>query len=285
MSTLRRLTREDSAALDSFLGKHRASSMFLLFNLQNSGLSDGPSPYHGVYVGNFKGNELTDVAAHYWNNHIVLQAPTSPLEVSQRVAKESRRQITGVLGPWDQVQHAEPHLDLDRNRLGKNVPECLYSLDLRKLDVPDQLSKTQCRLATDSDLPTLVAWRRIYDRITMGFQDHAISDERNTVKIHGLIDENVLWVLEDQNTLVATTSFNAVLPKAVQVGGVFTDEAYRGRGYARTVVAGSLLEARETGVTEAILFTEMDNYPAQKAYESLGFVRVGDYGMVVLDPA
>ena len=55
-------------------------------------------------------------------------------------------------------------------------------------------------------------------------------------------------------------------------------------GLARSVVAGSLLDAKAGGVVEATLFTEMDNIPAQKAYESLGFERIGDYGMVVLDP-
>ena len=101
----------------------------------------------------------------------------------------------------------------------------------------------------------------------------------------GLIDDGNMWVLEDQSTPVAMTAFNAALPDTVQVGGVFTPEDQRGRGHARSVVAGSLLDAKQKGATEAILFTEVDNIPAQKAYESLGFEQVGDYGMVVLDPS
>ena len=50
------------------------------------------------------------------------------------------------------------------------------------------------------------------------------------------------------------------------------------------MVAGSLLDARAEGVAEAILFTEAENRPAQRAYEALGFERIGDYGMVMLDP-
>ena len=38
------------------------------------------------------------------------------------------------------------------------------------------------------------------------------------------------------------------------------------------------------GAVEAVLFTEAENHPAQRAYESLGFERIGDYGMVLLDP-
>ena len=80
------------------------------------------------------------------------------------------------------------------------------------------------------------------------------------------------------------TAFSAVLPDMVQVGGVFTPVERRGRGYGRAVVAGSLLDARADGVVEAILFTEAENHPAQRAYEALGFERIGDYGMVMLDP-
>lgn len=64
------------------------------------------------------------------------------------------------------------------------------------------------------------------------------------------------------------------------VGGVWTPPALRGRGYARAVVAASLLIAREQGVTRAIVFTGEDNIPAQRAYVTLGFRRVGDYGII-----
>ena len=38
------------------------------------------------------------------------------------------------------------------------------------------------------------------------------------------------------------------------------------------------------GAVESLLFTEADNHPAQRAYESLGFERIGEYGMALLDP-
>jgi predicted GNAT family acetyltransferase len=66
----------------------------------------------------------------------------------------------------------------------------------------------------------------------------------------------------------------------VQVGGVWTPPARRGRGYARAAVAGSLLDARARGVTRGVLFTAQENRPAQRAYEALGFQVVGDYGLL-----
>ncbi len=287
MSTLRALTPDDRPALQSFLGQHRASSMFLRSNLLQGGLIYGGLHYQGHYVGCFENDVLTDVAAHYWNDTVVLQAPQRPLDLAQALVKNSGRAVTGVLGPWSQVQAVEPHLDLDRSRLGKVVPEHLYALDLAKLSIPNELSEGQVhsRFARKDDLVLLVAWRRVYDHVTMGFPEHAISDDRNADMLVGMIEDQRLWVLVKDNELVAMTGFSARLPDTVQVGGVFTPEIHRGQGYARSAVTASLLDARESGATEALLFTEMDNYPAQKAYEALGFVNVGDYGMVVLDPS
>ena len=287
MTSLRLLTPRDRLTLDAFLDSHRASSMFLRSNLFQSGLEYRPEPFHGLYMGAFEGRVLTDVAAHYWNNCIILQAPTRPVELALAVARESGRPVAGLLGPWSQVRAAEPRLDLDRARLGKVVPEYLYRLDLAELAVPETLSsgRVVCRYARDADLATLVSWRREYDIHTMGFPAHGIDDDANRKTLARMIQIRLLWVLEEAGRVVSMTGFNAALQDMVQVGGVFTPTEWRGRGHGRAVVAGSLLDARADGVAEAILFTEAENYPAQRAYEALGFERIGDYGMVMLDPA
>ncbi|MCZ0953707.1 MAG: GNAT family N-acetyltransferase [Rhodospirillaceae bacterium] len=286
MTSIRLLTPRDRPILDAFLDGHRASSMFLRANLSYSGLEDRAEPFHGLYMGAFAGGALTDVAAHYWNGNIILQAPTRPVELALAVARESGRPINGLLGPWPQVRAVEPELDLDRKRLGKVVPEYLYSLDLTALAVPEPLSsgRVDFRRARVADLKTLVPWRREYDLHTLGFPAQSIDDAVNRDLLTRMIESRRLWVLKEAGRLVSMTGLSAALPDIVQVGGVFTPAEYRGRGHGRTVVAGSLLEARAGGVVEAILFTEEENFPAQRAYEALGFERIGDYGMVLLDP-
>jgi len=66
----------------------------------------------------------------------------------------------------------------------------------------------------------------------------------------------------------------------VQLGGIYTPPALRGRGFARCAVAASLLAARERGASRAVLFTGNPN--AVRTYEALGFARVGDYSIVLL---
>jgi predicted GNAT family acetyltransferase len=81
---------------------------------------------------------------------------------------------------------------------------------------------------------------------------------------------------------VACSYYNAKTPQTVQIGGVYTPPALRGRGFARATVAGSLLVARKRGVRRSVLFTRDHNVPAITAYESLGYRSVGDYGLVLL---
>src|SRR5438552_10624203 len=83
-------------------------------------------------------------------------------------------------------------------------------------------------------------------------------------------------------TRCSTSVFNAMLPDIVQIGGVWTPPEFRGRGYARAVVAGSLLAARKQGVARAVLFADPANERARRAYQFLGFRIVGDYGLVLL---
>ncbi len=90
------------------------------------------------------------------------------------------------------------------------------------------------------------------------------------------------WVLLDGETPVSCSVFNAMLPDIVQIGGVWTPPPLRGRGYGRSVVAGSLLAAREQGVQRAVLFADPQNPAAKQAYLALGFRIGGDYGLVLL---
>jgi predicted GNAT family acetyltransferase len=76
------------------------------------------------------------------------------------------------------------------------------------------------------------------------------------------------------------TQFNARIPGWAQVGGVYTPPARRGRGYARAVVAASLLEVRAAGVTRAILFAAAAD--AAAAYSAIGFTTIGRFGIVLL---
>jgi predicted GNAT family acetyltransferase len=106
--------------------------------------------------------------------------------------------------------------------------------------------------------------------------------ERVRAGVEASLGRGSAWVLERDGELLAHTGFNAQLPDAVQIGGVWTPHPLRGRGYARCAVASHLLAARETGATLALLFTTEANLPARRAYAALGFEASGSYRLLLL---
>jgi predicted GNAT family acetyltransferase len=139
------------------------------------------------------------------------------------------------------------------------------------------------------DLSVLVDW-------DIGFRTEALGErdaEQKRCAIERAIAQRLeagaanVWVLERDGKLVARCLFGAALNDMVQVGGVWTPPSDRGKGYARAVVAASLREAGAQGVRRAVLVAH--DAGAIRAYEAIGFERVGRYTLVTLaeplDPA
>jgi len=277
----RLLTRGDEAALEAFLLPRAESSMFLRSNARRAGLVDRGAPYQGTYAAAFEGDQITGVVAHGWNGNLLLQAPRDlPALVDLAVAR-SGRAVRGLIGPWSQVQGARAHLGLEGVTASMDSREDLFALALGELVLPPALERLRCRRATPEDVEVLAGWMRGYFVETIGApdDDDTAAEARGSVERH--VREGSQWILLDGARPVACSTFNARLPDTVQIGGVWTPHALRGRGYGRSVVAGSLLAALDEGVTRSILFTEPANAPARRAYQALGYRIIGDYGLVL----
>ena len=62
----------------------------------------------------------------------------------------------------------------------------------------------------------------------------------------------------------------------VRVGSVYTPPAVRGRGYAGAVTAAVSRAARDAGVREVVLFTDLANPTSNALYQRLGYRPVED---------
>lgn len=116
----------------------------------------------------------------------------------------------------------------------------------------------------------------------LGERDDAALAARAADDIAAWHSHGDIFVLTDADgTPLSMATHNARVPDTVQIGGVWTPPDSRGRGYARAIVAGALLAAREDGARTAVLFTGKENEPARRAYLALGFRIIGDYGIVL----
>jgi uncharacterized protein len=287
MPNFKVLESPDQTALNAFLSQRAESSMFMLSNLRRSGLTYEDRPFHGVYVAALEGDEIVGVAAHYWNGNITLQLPDPYAEKTlDMLVRHTGRSVDGLLGPSEQVQQARVILELSETPTRYASLEKLYALALAGLNVPLPLSQgsVTCRNVSEADLSWLIDWHVDFKVQALNMADTPELRERCIAEERARLTHEDSWLLEDAGQPVSYSNFSATLPDMVQIGGVWTPPEFRSRGYARCVVAGSLLKARENGVQRAILFTEDYNIPAQKAYEALNFRQIGEYSIVMFQP-
>jgi RimJ/RimL family protein N-acetyltransferase len=292
---IRALSPGDEELLESFLTRHPDSSMFLRSNARGYGLRDEGDALQGTYVAGFEpagaAPVMTGAAAHYRNGMLVLQTPEpgAAAALARRAVAESGREIGGLAGPWSQVVEARSGLGLDARPVAMESREDLFALDLADLRVPEPLAggAVECRAPADpAEIERACAWRVAYHVEALGGELGPELEREAVDSVMRAIARGQLWLLVDRarGEPVSTTALNASLPDLVQIGGVYTPPGRRGRGHARSAVAGQLLDVRRRGARRAVLFTATDNEPARRAYQSIGFRVVGDYGLVLFAP-
>jgi RimJ/RimL family protein N-acetyltransferase len=282
---VRLLGPDDAPALAGFFSNHAHTTLILQGNALAAGLLDHGREYEGTWAAAFDGAEIVAVAAHFWNANLVIECPRRLDAVVRLVVERSGRALAGILGPRAQVTEARRVLGAWDRATAIDATEDLFALSLDRLRVPDALSagRVRHRPPREDELALATQWRVEYERETLGSTDGPALRAKAARDIASLQRMGRQWILLEEARPVAYSAFNARTPVCVQIGGVWTPPALRGRGYARCVVAGSLIDAREAGAREAVLFTGRENRPAQAAYRALGFERVGDYGIVLFE--
>lgn len=281
---VRLLGTSDIRTLETFLLKHLASSAMLLSNVRKGGLVDQGRERQATYCAAFRDSQIIGVAALCWNGQLLVQAPEMLEPIVRTLVAVRRRPIEGVVGPELQVARVARVLDLPTGKAPGvliDSHEYLYSLDLNSMPLPEPLhhSSFKVRRVEPRDVPVLTDWMVEFNLEAMNRHLSRAEVEANLLRRDEERDNR--WVLESEQGLLATSGFNAATAEVVQVGGVYTPPELRGRKFARSVVAGSLLEAKASGVPLCVLFTAWDNVPAQRAYDALNFQRVGEYRLLL----
>lgn len=280
---IRPLKPGDEARLDRFLEQHADSSLFLRSNALTAGLRDEGQVFQATYVAKLDGDDVTGVVAHCWNGNLLLQADVEAGELARRALRATGRPVAGVVGPWSQVVAILASLGLADAETSLRSREDLFAVNLASLHIPAVLASesVSVRRASTDDLASLAQWRKSYRIEALGEVDRPDLLARSRKEVAQYQQTGDLFVLEHADQLVATCAFNARHPTCVQIGAVWTPPRLRSRKYGRAVVAGALAIAKAEGVTRSVLFTGANNIAARTAYEALGYVRVGDYGLVL----
>lgn len=282
---IRLLLPGDEGRLDAYLARHPATSMFLRSNVRRVGLADRAERYHARYAALVDGDgAVHGVVSHAWNGNLLIQAePDDAIGLARFHLAAGDRAVAGIIGPLPAVRAVQT-LFPDRPML-KDGAEDLFDLPLSDLKVPAALAdrRLSWRRADAGDVPLLSSWRVGYCLETLGEADSADVRARAAADVAAWVAAGDAFVVTGADGVpLSIATHNARIPDTVQIGGVWTPVPLRGRGLARALVAGALLAARDDGAETAVLFTARQNEPARRAYLSLGFRIIGDYGIVLL---
>lgn len=284
MSSIRILGAGDESRLAAFFESAPDHTLIQRSNLARAGAGWNGQRYGGVFAASFEGERMSGVIAHYWTGFLaplVEDVARDFRPLLDALLDASPLPLNGVLGGWDQVAATMRHSRVNGRPVRRCDREILYALPLDTLLVPQPLryGEIAVRAIAAADLPMLTAWRVEYLVECFRLSRGTATYDEAASELDAALDERRGWVVEADGRPLAFTGLNAALPDVVQVGGVYTPPFARARGLARAAVAGSLLKAREGGASRAVLFTDVDNVAAQRAYGALGFNPIGDWGI------
>jgi RimJ/RimL family protein N-acetyltransferase len=281
---IRILGAGDETTLAAFFESVPDHSLMQRANLARAGAGWTGQRYGGIFAASFEDGRVTGVIGHYWNGFLLPLVRNIGRDFRPLLAgllDASPLPVNGVVGGWDQVSATMMHPAIKGRAVRRCDREILYALPLGALLVPAPLRHGEIlvRPIAADDVPMLAAWRMEFLVDTFRLARSTATFDEAANDLTAALEEGRGWVAEANGRPLAYSGFNAALPDVVQIGGVYTPPFARARGLARSAVAGSLLKVRDEGARRAVLFTDVANIAAQRAYASLGFTAIGDWGI------
>jgi RimJ/RimL family protein N-acetyltransferase len=283
---IRPVEHADRERVRAFLRENEETSLFLASNLAayglrlsehlNSGnfkLIEGEGGVRAVFCLTRRGNLLAESAGHAEYADAILMS-----------CDDEAVPVSAVVGEWKLGSALWRRL-LDTGRLKALhcSKERLYRLALDPQPTEEEISPHVRRLQPGDFEP----WRRLNEAYfaELGFPLQGTMKQRQTA-FRGKAEAGHWWGYFDGDELQAIAGLNACHDATGQIGGVYTVEARRRQGLARTLMRALVADSsRVHGLSKLILFTSPASPGAPQLYESLGFEHIGDFALLFGEPA
>jgi GNAT superfamily N-acetyltransferase len=151
---------------------------------------------------------------------------------------------------------------------------------LGRLLPPDPGPPGRARVATAADSGLLLDWLEAFGREA---DDHGAHDLQRTVADRLSYGGLTLW--EAGGGPVSMAGLTRAVAGQARVGPVYTPPERRGQGFGGAVTAAVSQAAKDAGVGEVLLYTDLANPTSNALYQRLGYEPVSDSVQLLFLPA
>lgn len=127
-----------------------------------------------------------------------------------------------------------------------------------------------------SNLEDLYEIQKNYDLVEVLPPGKEFSELNCKTLLRKNLETQIIYAIKKDDKFVAKAGSNAIGKNFIQLGGVFTDEKYRGQGFAQVLIK-QLCKTIRNMQKEPVLFVQVKNESAKRSYRKVGFVYQSDY--------
>lgn len=139
--------------------------------------------------------------------------------------------------------------------------------------------RSQVVACTEADCEKLMPLALDYTRVEVLPEWRGVNAPAERLNLERQFKTGFVLGIKGPDGFSAKAHTNAISANYLQIGGVYTVEKYRGRGFATALVQQMAFLAQDMN-RNAVLFVKEKNIPAIRAYNKAGFVVTGRYRIV-----
>lgn len=191
------------------------------------------------------------------------------VEMIEKLVKKARNLFPSEERPMFLMEYCE-----ENNEFFNSDDFCQQKFET---SLENNLQIKQCSFEDAETLfPLHVAYCK--EEVLPSWKKINLSAERLSLE-HNLRSRYVLGIFDSlHKKILSKAQTNAETLKTVQIGGVFTLETHRKKGFAGTLVKNIACKFKNEGKS-VVLFVRQNNFTAVNAYKKVGFKYFGEYKM------
>lgn len=258
---IEKFTPSSYSKLLTFLLEDPANNLFLIADLHQFGLDHPHLSYYGGYL---KGQLVGVFMAYRRNGGLYWHLRMALAGFASLARKRSIKFITGHRRQVDPfLKHLAPEEVTSRE-------ECIYCHL-----APDDFRGVNCQGAKKATMADVEALTDFYTH-NFGLAP------RSRQQLIRKIENNTLYFLEKGGRVVSAASSSVEGGGMAMIGGVATLVNERNKGYATACMSALCADLLAKSLTP-YLFYKVENRPAQRVYEKIGFQPIGRWLLVELN--